>query len=193
MPCSASPILSPTIQGEQRRFQEGTSGYMRTMFEPDPLRNRCELGRGWIDNGRRTSTGLAEGAGFEPAIRFPVYTLSRRAPSTARPPLQSALQSRRAQARRLAPGAPPAQARPTERGPVVAGLWLAPLIVRFVLSRALSSLSGIGWTSLRSAQRRGCAHEAPGALKRPPVERKRVQVSGVTRVSVACSCREFLS
>jgi hypothetical protein len=30
---------------------------------------------------------VAEGAGFEPAIRFPVYTLSRRAPSTARPPL----------------------------------------------------------------------------------------------------------
>ena len=31
---------------------------------------------------------VAEGAGFEPAIRFPVYTLSRRAPSTARPPLR---------------------------------------------------------------------------------------------------------
>ena len=31
---------------------------------------------------------LAEGAGFEPARRFiTVYTLSRRAPSTARPPL----------------------------------------------------------------------------------------------------------
>jgi hypothetical protein len=35
---------------------------------------------------------LAEGAGFEPAIRFPVYTLSRRAPSTARPPLLVARQ-----------------------------------------------------------------------------------------------------
>ena len=32
--------------------------------------------------------GLAEGAGFEPARRFfTVYTLSRHAPSTARPPL----------------------------------------------------------------------------------------------------------
>ena len=31
---------------------------------------------------------LAEGAGFEPAIPFPVYTLSRRAPSTTRPPLR---------------------------------------------------------------------------------------------------------
>ena len=34
---------------------------------------------------------MAERAGFEPAIRFPVYTLSRRAPSTTRPPLHSRL------------------------------------------------------------------------------------------------------
>src|SRR6202043_1525215 len=32
---------------------------------------------------------LAEGAGFEPAIRSPAYTLPRRAPSTPRPPLRS--------------------------------------------------------------------------------------------------------
>lgn len=31
---------------------------------------------------------LAERAGFEPALRFPVNTLSRRAPSTTRPPLR---------------------------------------------------------------------------------------------------------
>jgi len=31
---------------------------------------------------------LAEGEGFEPSIRFPVYTLSKRAPSAARPPLR---------------------------------------------------------------------------------------------------------
>ncbi len=31
---------------------------------------------------------MAEGAGFEPAIGFPLYTLSRRAPSTTRPPLR---------------------------------------------------------------------------------------------------------
>src|SRR5271170_336516 len=53
---------------------------------------------------------MAEGAGFEPAIRFPVYTLSRRAPSTARPPLRLALRLRRAKARRIAPGARPTQA-----------------------------------------------------------------------------------
>ena len=31
---------------------------------------------------------LAEREGFEPSIRFPIYTLSKRAPSTTRPPLQ---------------------------------------------------------------------------------------------------------
>src|SRR5262249_50054653 len=30
----------------------------------------------------------AEGEGFEPSIRFPVYTLSKRAPSATRPPLR---------------------------------------------------------------------------------------------------------
>ena len=39
---------------------------------------------------RSSVEGLAEGAGFEPAIRFPAYTLSRRAPSAARPPLLDA-------------------------------------------------------------------------------------------------------
>ena len=31
---------------------------------------------------------VAEGEGFEPSIRFPAYTLSKRAPSATRPPLQ---------------------------------------------------------------------------------------------------------
>ena len=38
---------------------------------------------------------LAEGAGFEPAIRFPVYTLSKRAPSATRPPLRRKRQRNR--------------------------------------------------------------------------------------------------
>jgi hypothetical protein len=33
---------------------------------------------------------LAEGVGFEPTIRFPVYTLSKRAPSATRPSLRRA-------------------------------------------------------------------------------------------------------
>jgi hypothetical protein len=45
----------------------------------------CYCRPGWTiaDN------SLAEGVGFEPTIRLPVYTLSRRAPSTTRPPLRS--------------------------------------------------------------------------------------------------------
>ncbi len=31
---------------------------------------------------------MAERAGFEPAKELPLYTLSKRAPSTTRPPLQ---------------------------------------------------------------------------------------------------------
>ena len=34
---------------------------------------------------------LAEREGFEPSRRFPAYTLSRRAPSTTRPPLLASL------------------------------------------------------------------------------------------------------
>ena len=34
---------------------------------------------------------MAEGEGFEPSIRFPAYTLSKRAPSATRPPLRGAL------------------------------------------------------------------------------------------------------
>ena len=36
---------------------------------------------------------VAEGEGFEPSIRFPVYTLSKRAPSAARPPIQNGRES----------------------------------------------------------------------------------------------------
>ncbi len=36
------------------------------------------------------SAEVAERAGFEPAIELPLYTLSRRAPSTTRPPLRPA-------------------------------------------------------------------------------------------------------
>ena len=36
---------------------------------------------------RHSMTGFAERKGFEPSIRLPAYTLSRRAPSTTRTPL----------------------------------------------------------------------------------------------------------
>src|SRR6185312_14742047 len=38
--------------------------------------------------------GLAEGVGFEPTLRFPVNTLSKRAPSATRPPLRNSLPRR---------------------------------------------------------------------------------------------------
>ena len=38
---------------------------------------------------RGTAATMAEREGFEPSRRFPAYTLSRRAPSTTRPPLRS--------------------------------------------------------------------------------------------------------
>lgn len=43
----------------------------------------------------RTLGKLAERAGFEPALRSPVNTLSRRAPSTTRPPLRPCLRAGR--------------------------------------------------------------------------------------------------
>ena len=51
---------------------------------------RIGIGATVVDHARYAAIGLAEGAGFEPAIRFPAYTLSRRAPSATRPPLRHA-------------------------------------------------------------------------------------------------------
>ncbi len=56
------------------------------------LRAKAHVSCGYcvLASGQRTLgvRRLAEGVGFEPTIRFPVYTLSRRAPSTTRPPLR---------------------------------------------------------------------------------------------------------
>ena len=43
--------------------------------------------RGKIQRRTLAAAGLAERVGFEPTIRFPVYTLSKRAPSATRPSL----------------------------------------------------------------------------------------------------------
>src|SRR5262249_48598491 len=65
------------LNAVRHRVEEGFSGRRARGF-PD-LRfgpeNRC---RKW----------LAERVGFEPTLRLPVNTLSKRAPSTARPPLR---------------------------------------------------------------------------------------------------------
>ena len=67
-------------------------------------------------------SALAEGVGFEPTRRFPAHTLSKRAPSATRPPLQALAAQRRrtiAAARlcarrptRYAPASAPRRTRP---------------------------------------------------------------------------------
>ncbi len=42
-----------------------------------------------LGGGRSVREFVAEREGFEPSRRYPVYTLSRRAPSTTRPPLHA--------------------------------------------------------------------------------------------------------
>jgi hypothetical protein len=44
---------------------------------------------------------VAEGVGFEPTIRFPVYTLSKRAPSATRPPLRKGARASRLRATKV--------------------------------------------------------------------------------------------
>ena len=58
-----------------RRFAREARGYWR-FRRANPRRRMLVAG------------GLAEREGFEPSIRFPVYTLSKRAPSATRPPLR---------------------------------------------------------------------------------------------------------
>ena len=72
----------------------------RRSASPQPSNSCCDrlvqsLGRNAPSGDRNghsisVTKSVAEGAGFEPAIRFPAYTLSRRAPSAARPPLRDA-------------------------------------------------------------------------------------------------------
>jgi hypothetical protein len=62
---------------------------------------RIDRGRGrdhalWRRDELALNAKMAEGVGFEPTIRLPVYTLSRRAPSTARPSLRLGVLSRSA-------------------------------------------------------------------------------------------------
>src|SRR5262249_52191101 len=61
-----------------------------------------------------TQRHLAEGVGFEPTIRFPVYTLSKRAPSATRPSLQAWERGRNIVARE--PSAPRRSPGPSSAG-----------------------------------------------------------------------------
>ncbi len=98
---------------------------------------------------------MAEGAGFEPAIRFPVYTLSRRAPSTTRPPLRIG--------------------RTYLAGGGAAAPWLGASLVRW----GALSLGGEGWQALLRGSRdlsglapawrpRSCPRQSPCDAPRRP-------------------------
>src|SRR5580692_1101446 len=58
-----------------------------TAIRSNSLEYRISVDSQAPENGLRNA--LAEGVGFEPTIRFPVYTLSKRAPSATRPPLRA--------------------------------------------------------------------------------------------------------
>jgi hypothetical protein len=73
--------------------------------------------------------GLAEGVGFEPTIRLPVYTLSKRAPSATRPslrPLPAIGREYRCRGSQRKPSGEPSPRRPT---PIAGGgrLLYAPV------------------------------------------------------------------
>ena len=70
-------------QIRRRRTREQRRGAMFTHRTPRGYRAQ--------DSGEEDSSALAEGVGFEPTIRFPVYTLSKRAPSATRPSLRGAI------------------------------------------------------------------------------------------------------
>jgi hypothetical protein len=84
--CSPAMVVSPSIQQ--------TSCGQGCLSRDQPLAGtRAAVGGDWIAISPNTahSAGMAEGVGFEPTLRFPVNTLSKRAPSATRPPLRTAL------------------------------------------------------------------------------------------------------
>src|SRR5205807_1511924 len=84
----SAPRRRPMSAREARRtqFENGSGAYLgiRWYHRIAALRIRrdCRVQR-------KTEFGMAEREGFEPPIRFPVYTLSKRAPSATRPSLLS--------------------------------------------------------------------------------------------------------
>src|SRR4051794_5979448 len=65
----------------RKRAAESGQAWVHLIRSQEPKRETLRIGGyfGWIrDAENKFSVKLAEGAGFEPAIRFPAYTLSRR-------------------------------------------------------------------------------------------------------------------
>ena len=73
----------------------------------------------WLRDLQRSGAGVAEREGFEPSRRFPAYTLSRRAPSTTRPPLRCGDRNHVRRGRASPAGSPAGRAaNGARRGPV---------------------------------------------------------------------------
>ena len=102
---------------------------------------------------------LAEGAGFEPAIRFPAYTLSRRAPSATRPPLRSVRRGARGLSKKGR--APPARCAPSATRPPLRSL-----------RRGAGRRSGGVWgAAVRRGPNRTCAGHKPSRPSRQAAKR----------------------
>ena len=122
---------------------------------------------------------MAEGAGFEPAIRFPAYTLSRRAPSTTRPPLRCSVSWIKESTYALPVGflkslgmpyAPERRATIVRRAASASELWRCRQTIRIhgYLSCGTSRRKpGLSLASLWRGDRQACAQAAcrPG----PPI------------------------
>src|SRR5271165_3809936 len=101
---------------------------------------------------------MAEGAGFEPAIRFPAYTLSRRAPSTTRPPLRDF--AKRLDERPFLPARPGFPDLPGAAEQRESAHYSAPRSGRNLVDRALPRLeSPLACPKVQAPNRRGYDRE----------------------------------
>ena len=88
--CPAAARLIRNSRGALRQMPFSAS-HLLGMTSAHRVQTPAAHKRLRLANRGRTCTsreGLAERQGFEPWRRFPAYTLSRRAPSTTRPPLR---------------------------------------------------------------------------------------------------------
>ena len=91
-------VASVHRSGEKRairRMRPGVRGQRSAEVEPAKPLERCAFFCRTMRWETLHLKVMADRAGFEPAIELPLYTLSRRAPSTARPPVRNARRSAR--------------------------------------------------------------------------------------------------
>jgi hypothetical protein len=90
LPTNCATFASPTAHTSTHVARANTHVFDRALADASThQKSKIRLFfRGFSNVGEQTrTTGLAEGVGFEPTLRFPVNTLSKRAPSATRPSL----------------------------------------------------------------------------------------------------------